>query len=86
MIAAAEGGPLSLIVDGETGMLAAPQPEALATALLAVLRTPRLAGRLRTTALAAVQERTWDASLRQLASGYRSALLRTAVPGQVRAA
>ena len=86
VIAVAEGGPLSLIADGETGMLAAPAVQALATALLAVLQTPRLADRLRKSALATVQERTWDASLRQLASGYRSALLRTAAPGQVRAA
>jgi glycosyltransferase involved in cell wall biosynthesis len=86
VIAVAQGGPLSLIADGETGMLAAPAVQALATALLAVLQTPRLADRLRKSALATVQERTWDASLRQLASGYRSALLRTAAPGQVRAA
>jgi hypothetical protein len=50
------------------------------------VRTPGLRDRLRKTALATVQERTWDASLRQLASGYRSALLRAAVPGRARAA
>ena len=32
------------------------------------------------------QERTWDASLRQLASGYRSALLHSAAPGRAQAA
>jgi glycosyltransferase involved in cell wall biosynthesis/predicted metal-dependent phosphoesterase TrpH len=86
VIAVAQGGPLSLIADGETGMLAAPTAPALAAALLAVIQTPRLAHRLRQTALATVQKRTWESSLRQLGTGYRSALLRTAAPGQVRAA
>jgi hypothetical protein len=51
-----------------------------------VLRTPALRERLRKTALATVRERTWDASLGQLASGYRSALLRAAAPGRAQAA
>jgi glycosyltransferase involved in cell wall biosynthesis len=90
VVAVGEGGPASLIADGETGMLAPPQADALAAALLAVVQTDRegsdLRDRLRKTAMAAVQERTWESSLRQLAAGYRSALLRTAAPGQVRAA
>ena len=77
---------MSLIAHGETGLLAAPTPEALASALLSVVRTPALRERLRKTALATVQERTWDASLRQLASGYRSALLHSAAPGRAQAA
>jgi glycosyltransferase involved in cell wall biosynthesis len=86
VVAVGEGGPASLISHGETGLLADPAPEALAGALLSVVRTPALSERLRKTALATVQERTWDASLRQLAAGYRSALLHTAAPGRVRAA
>jgi glycosyltransferase involved in cell wall biosynthesis len=86
VVAVAEGGPTSLIADGETGLLAEPSPEALADALLSVVRTPALRERLRKTALATVKERTWNASLRQLAAGYRSALLRSAVPGRARAA
>jgi glycosyltransferase involved in cell wall biosynthesis len=86
VIAVAEGGPMSLIAHGETGLLAEPTPEALADSLLSVVRTPALRERLRKTALATVQERTWDASLRQLSSGYRSALLRTAAPGRAQAA
>jgi glycosyltransferase involved in cell wall biosynthesis/predicted metal-dependent phosphoesterase TrpH len=86
VVAVAEGGPLSLIADGETGVLSPPRAEALSAALLSVARAPALRERLRKTALATVQERTWDASLRQLASGYRSALLRSAAPGHVRAA
>ena len=86
VVAVAEGGPLSLIADGETGVLSAPRPEALSAALLSVVRAPALRERLRKTALATVQERTWDASLRQLAAGYRSVLLRSAAPGHARAA
>ena len=86
VVAVAEGGPMSLIAHGETGLLAEPTPEALASALLSVVRTPALRERLRKTALATVQERTWGASLRQLASGYRSALLHSAAPGRAQAA
>jgi glycosyltransferase involved in cell wall biosynthesis/predicted metal-dependent phosphoesterase TrpH len=86
VIAVAEGGPTSLIAHGETGLLAEPSAEALAGALLTVVREPALRDRLRKTALATVQERTWDASLRQLASGYRSALLHTAATGRAQAA
>ncbi len=86
VVAVAEGGPASLITHGETGLLAEPTPEALAGALLSVVGTPALRERLRKTALATVQERTWGASLRQLSAGYRSALLRSAVPGRAQAA
>jgi glycosyltransferase involved in cell wall biosynthesis/predicted metal-dependent phosphoesterase TrpH len=86
VVAVAEGGPASLITHGETGLLAEPTPEALAGALLSVVGTPALRERLRKTALATVQERTWGASLRQLSAGYRSARLRSAVPGRAQAA
>ena len=86
VVAVDAGGPSSLIASGDTGLLCAPEPEALAAALLAVTTTPRLAQRLRQTGLAAVQERTWQASLAQLAGGYRSALRRTRRHGQARVA
>ncbi len=86
VVAVGEGGPVSLIAHGESGLLAPAQGSALAESLLRVVHTPRLAGRLRKTALATVGERTWEASLRQLAAGYRSALLRTATPRHLRAA
>ncbi|MFZ1994250.1 MAG: glycosyltransferase, partial [Solirubrobacteraceae bacterium] len=54
VIAVGEGGPASLIIDGETGLLVEPSPEALAGALLSVVRTPALRERLRKTALATV--------------------------------
>ncbi|MGA9856381.1 MAG: glycosyltransferase [Solirubrobacteraceae bacterium] len=86
VVAVGEGGPASLITDGETGMLAAPDPAALARALLNVVRTPLLHQRLRKTALAVVPERSWDASLRRLAAGYRSALLQARSTDSARAA
>jgi hypothetical protein len=82
----ASGSGSTPLSHGETGLLAEPTEEALASSLLAVLRTPALRERLRKTALATVRERTWDASLGQLASGYRSALLRAAAPGRAQAA
>jgi glycosyltransferase involved in cell wall biosynthesis/predicted metal-dependent phosphoesterase TrpH len=86
VVAVDEGGPASLIAHGETGLLAAPQADALAESLLSIVDTPLLRERLRRTALATVRERTWESSLAQLAFGYRSALLRTAAAGRVRAA
>jgi glycosyltransferase involved in cell wall biosynthesis/predicted metal-dependent phosphoesterase TrpH len=80
VVAAAEGGPMSLIESGETGLLAPPNAEALAEAVLSVLGTPLLRERLRRAGLAAVRGRTWEASLQQLAAGYRSAL-REGLPG-----
>ncbi len=76
------GGPASLIADGETGMLAGPSADELAAALLAIIWTPLLAQRLRKRALAAVAERSWEASLAQLAAGYRTALLRSGGSGR----
>jgi glycosyltransferase involved in cell wall biosynthesis/predicted metal-dependent phosphoesterase TrpH len=86
VVAVDAGGPASLVASGETGLLCAPEPEALAAALLAITTTPRLAQRLRQASLAAVQERTWPASLAQLAGGYRSALQRTRRRGRARVA
>jgi glycosyltransferase involved in cell wall biosynthesis len=82
VVAVDAGGPASLIVSGETGLLSAPEPGALAAALLAVTGTPLLARRLRQGGLAAVAQRTWPASLRQLADGYRRALQRTSRRGR----
>jgi hypothetical protein len=55
-------------------------------ALLAVTSTPLLAQRLRQAGLAAVRERTWPASLAQLAAGYRSVTARARRHGQARVA
>ncbi|HEY2258342.1 MAG TPA: glycosyltransferase [Solirubrobacteraceae bacterium] len=84
VVAVNEGGPASLIADGETGLLASAQPEALAERLVSLVHTPLLRERLRKSALAVVRERTWEASLERLANGYRSALLRAASAGEAR--
>ena len=86
VIAVDAGGPASLIASGETGLLTSPEVDALAAALLAVTSTPLLAQRLRQAGLAAVRERTWTASLAQLAAGYRGATARTRRRGQARVA
>ncbi len=84
VVAVDEGGPASLIVDGETGLLALAEPDALADSLLTVTQSPLVAERLGKSALAVVRERTWEASLERLAAGYRSALLRSPAPGSAR--
>jgi glycosyltransferase involved in cell wall biosynthesis/predicted metal-dependent phosphoesterase TrpH len=75
VVAVDEGGPSSLIRHGETGLLAPADADALAESLLSLTRTPLLAQRIRRTALAVVAGRTWEASMGQLAGGYRTALL-----------
>ena len=74
VVAVAEGGPVSLIESGETGILASADADALADAIVQIVAQPLLAGRLRRAALSAVRGRTWDASLQRLADGYRVAL------------
>ncbi len=80
MVAVDEGGPSSLIIDGETGLLAPAGIDARAERLLTLAQAPLLRERLRKTALAVVRERTWEASLQRLAAGYRTALLRAPAP------
>jgi glycosyltransferase involved in cell wall biosynthesis len=79
VVAVGEGGPASLISSGENGLLAPPDADALAESLLTLLSTPLLRERLRRSALASVQERTWSASLERLAAGYRGAFERAGV-------
>jgi glycosyltransferase involved in cell wall biosynthesis len=74
VVAVGEGGPASLIVDGETGLLCAADAEALADAVVSVVGQPLLASRLRRAALASVSGRTWEAALGRLADGYRRVL------------
>jgi glycosyltransferase involved in cell wall biosynthesis/predicted metal-dependent phosphoesterase TrpH len=74
VVAVAEGGPASLIVHGESGLLAPADAEALAESILSIVQGPLLAERLRVGGLAAVRERTWGAALERLAAGYRRAL------------
>jgi glycosyltransferase involved in cell wall biosynthesis len=74
VVAVAQGGPLSLINDGETGLLCEPDAGALAGAIHQIVGSPLLAERLRRTALASVGGRSWEAALGRLAAGYSRAL------------
>jgi glycosyltransferase involved in cell wall biosynthesis len=73
-VAVAEGGPLSLVEDGRTGLLRPADPDALAEAVVGLARSPRLRRRLAEAGLAAVRERTWERALERLAAGYRRVL------------
>ncbi len=74
VIAVAEGGPLSLIEDGVSGLLREADPEALALALLELAGSPLRRERLARAALRAVRARTWERSLGLLGDGYRQVL------------
>ncbi len=74
VVAAKAGGPATLIEHGQTGLLAAPDADALADKLISLVSSPLLAERLRRAALTAVHGRTWKASLERLAAGYRRTL------------
>jgi glycosyltransferase involved in cell wall biosynthesis len=74
VVAAAAGGPAELIVDGRSGLLCAPRPEALAGAVAGLACSRAMRERLARGGLAAVRERTWEASLGRLAAGWHRAL------------
>jgi glycosyltransferase involved in cell wall biosynthesis/predicted metal-dependent phosphoesterase TrpH len=79
VVAVAEGGPVSLIESEETGLLTPADPQALANGLLRLSGETLLRERMRRAALAAVQSRTWEAAMEQLATGYRAVLDETPV-------
>jgi glycosyltransferase involved in cell wall biosynthesis/predicted metal-dependent phosphoesterase TrpH len=74
VVAVNQGGPVSLIQDGETGLLVQADAQALAAAVLQITQSELVASRLRRAALASVTDRTWEASMQRLADGYRAAL------------
>jgi len=84
VVAVNEGGPASLIADGETGLLTAPEPEAMADAIVRLALQPALHARIRKSGLAVTRGRTWEASMARLAAGYRTALLRAPAAGAAR--
>jgi glycosyltransferase involved in cell wall biosynthesis/predicted metal-dependent phosphoesterase TrpH len=86
VLAVAEGGPVSLIEDGVTGLLRAADARALADALLELASSPLLLERLSRAALAAVRQRTWERALGRLAEGYQQVLTPGAVGISTRAA
>jgi len=70
VLAVDAGAPSELIENGRTGCLVAPEPPALAAALRGLARRATLLERLATGGLRATRERTWEASLAQLAGAY----------------
>jgi len=60
------GGPADLVRDGETGLIAAPTPEALAGCLVRVMDDEGFAERIGGAAAARVAQITWPAAVRRL--------------------
>ncbi len=75
VLAVAEGGPLSLIEDGVTGLLREADATTLADALVELASSPLLLERLSRAALASVRQRTWERALERLAEGYQRVLM-----------
>ena len=86
VVAVAEGGPATLIADGETGLLCSADRDALASAVHQIVDSPLLGERLRRSAQTAVAGRTWDAALQRLADGYSRALAISAAQAERHAA
>jgi glycosyltransferase involved in cell wall biosynthesis/predicted metal-dependent phosphoesterase TrpH len=74
VIAVAEGGPLDLVDDGDTGMLCPPDPQAVADTLVDLATDPARRGALGAAAAAAAQRRTWQSCFSELAAGYERAV------------
>ena len=74
VVAVAEGGPCELIEHGVSGMLCAPDADALAQAVLDLARVPAARLRLARGGLASVADRSWERALGRLADGYSRAL------------
>jgi glycosyltransferase involved in cell wall biosynthesis/predicted metal-dependent phosphoesterase TrpH len=86
VVAAAAGGPAELIADGRSGLLCAARPEALAGAVVGLAGSRAMRDRLARGGLAAVRDRTWEASLGRLAAGWHRALATTGAATERRAA
>ena len=70
VVAVDEGGPSSIVSDGETGRLCDPDPAMLAAAMLQLADSPAWRAKLGRQGREAALGRTWEASMRQLADGY----------------
>jgi glycosyltransferase involved in cell wall biosynthesis len=70
VVAVDEGGPSSIVVDGETGRLCDPEPAMLAAAILQLADSPAWRAKLGRQGRDAARARTWEASMVQLADGY----------------
>ena len=60
------GGPAELVIDGANGKVCAPRPDALATALRALMDDPAAAERLGQSAFNTVSEMTWPKAVARL--------------------
>jgi glycosyltransferase involved in cell wall biosynthesis len=69
-VAVDEGGPSSIVVDGETGRLCDADPGMLAAAILQLADSPAWRAKLGRRGLEAARGRTWEAAMGQLAEGY----------------
>ncbi len=78
-VAVAEGGPTSIVIDGETGRLCDPEPEMLAAAVLQMADAPAWRAKLGRQAIAAARSRTWEAAMGELGDGYEALLSSPAV-------
>jgi glycosyltransferase involved in cell wall biosynthesis/predicted metal-dependent phosphoesterase TrpH len=74
VVAVDAGGPTELIASGRSGVLCPPRPSALADAIAGLAAHPSSRRRLATGGVAAVRERTWEASLAALGAGWRNTL------------
>jgi glycosyltransferase involved in cell wall biosynthesis/predicted metal-dependent phosphoesterase TrpH len=70
VVAVAEGGPASIVMDGVTGRLCEPDPGMLAAAVLQLADSPAWRAKLGREGLEAARGRTWEAAMIQLADGY----------------
>jgi glycosyltransferase involved in cell wall biosynthesis len=69
-VAVDEGGPSSIVVDGETGRLCEPDAGMLSAAVLQLADSPAWRAKLGRQARDAARGRTWEAAMVQLAEGY----------------
>jgi len=74
VLAVDAGGPRELIEDGRTGLLAPPDADALAAALVGLAARPAMRAQLGAAAVDAARRRSWERALGQLARGYARAL------------
>jgi glycosyltransferase involved in cell wall biosynthesis/predicted metal-dependent phosphoesterase TrpH len=74
VVAVAEGGPASLVENRHTGMLCQPDADHIAGTVLQLAASPLLRRHLGASAVRAVQGRSWERALEQLAGGYHRAL------------
>ena len=86
VVAVAAGGPAELVSDGHSGVLCPARVDDLADALVHLARSPATRRRLARGGLAAVADRSWEASLARLAAGWRRALAVSERPAPVAAA